>query len=509
MARFILKVQGYFFCHLYPHTGNCKKEKWCTKMNNLMQIQPFIQTCCIAISSILDAEVTVIDDQLIRVGGTGDYEQQTGKKISHDSFFQRVLHTGKPGIIKDVKKEFACYNCESHLNCKELANLAYPIFLKDNVIGIIGIIAFREQERERLLRDQKKLEEFLRCMSILIESKIITYRQSVDFESQIREVISEENRNVKANQFLGNNPKIVEILQLVKKISTSNSSVLITGESGTGKEVLAKMIHSSSARSDKLMITVNCSAIPETLVESELFGYEGGAFTGAKKQGHIGKFELANNSTLFLDEIGEIPTHVQPKLLRVLQEQTVERLGSKLPIPIDVRVICATNRDLFQMIEEGTFRQDLFYRLNVIPIELPPLRERKEDIPLFIRTFIEYYNKRLKKQIKGVSPAVEKILIHYDWPGNVRELKNIIEYLENVADEEIIEISDLPDHFFIRANTNLSDKPLHELMNEYEKHILEKLVLKAPTLEKKDALAEQLGISRATLYRKLSAYKLL
>ncbi len=478
-------------------------------MNNLMQIQAFIQTCCLAISSILDAEVTVIDDKLIRVGGTGEYQQQIGKKISHDSFFQRVLSTGKPGIIKNVKKEFACSNCERYLYCKELANLAYPIFLKETAIGIIGIIAFREEERERLLRDQKKLEEFLRCMSILIESKIITYQQSVDYESQIREVINVEKRQVEANQFLGNNPKVTEILQLVRKISTSNSSVLITGESGTGKEVLAKMIHSCSSRSDKLMISVNCSAIPETLVESELFGYEGGAFTGAKKQGHIGKFELANHSTLFLDEIGEIPLHVQPKLLRVLQDQTVERLGSKHPVPIDVRVICATNRNLYEMIQKGTFRQDLFYRLNVIPIELPPLRERREDIPLFIKTFIEHYNKRLKKQIKGISPAVEKILIHYDWPGNVRELKNVIEYLENVADGEMIQISDLPDHFYKCSNSHFIEKPLHELMCEYEKHILEKLILKATTLEKKDALAKQLGISRATLYRKLSAYHLL
>ena len=300
-----------------------------------------------------------------------------------------------------------------------------------------------------------------------------------------------------------------EAIRIGKKVAKSNSTVFLRGESGTGKEIMAKMIHALSDRRDKLMISINCAAIPENLVESELFGYEEGAFTGAKKHGSIGKFELAHGSTIFLDEIGDMPLPVQTKLLRVLQESVVERIGGTKPIPIDIRVICATNKNIEQMVEEGAFREDLYYRLNIIPIELPPLRKRKEDLPALIEYYIAYYNQKLGKSMRGVSSEALQTLTSYDWPGNVREMKNIIEYLENIAEGEIIQLSDLPDHIVMRSGKGFEDWSLDEIVEDYEKRVLSSMVKKGATLEEKNQLAENLKISRATLYRKLKKYDLL
>lgn len=478
-------------------------------MTELMQIQSFIQAYVKAVSSILETEVTIIDNELIRVGGTGEHLNKLGQMISHDSFFQKIIETQKPGIIRNVREELMCNTCEKKNQCKELANLGYPIFLEGKVIGVIGIIAFNERTRERLISNHEKLEEFLKYMSELIESKIMTHRVSLNLEYQLREVINIEKNATKTRRFLGEDEKTIEMLNMVKKISHSNSTILLTGESGTGKEVIAKLIHAQSDRNDRLMISLNCGAIPEHLVESELFGYEEGSFTGAKKGGHIGKFELANKSTLFLDEIGEMPLHIQTKLLRVLQEQVVERIGGKKPIPVDVRVICATNRDLLKMIDENKFRSDLYYRLNVIPINIPPLRERRKDIPILVHHFIREYNTQLNKNVHGITCDAEKILSAYNWPGNVRELKNVIEYLINVVDSDVISVSDLPTNLLVSNSTNTKDRSLAEIMSRYERMVLENLIKKADTLEKKDKLASQLGISRATLYRKLSTYNLL
>lgn len=476
-------------------------------MTKLMQIQSFIQAYIMAISSILEVEVTVVDNRLIRVGGTDYYKKDIGTKISHDSYFKDIISTGKPGIIEDVKDAFECHKCDKRGICKELANLAYPIFLEKNVIGVIGIIAFKESERARLLRDRKKLEEFLKYMSLLLESKIFTLMRSRKLESQIQEVIREGHGE--RDRFIGQSPQIHSILRLIDKVSKTDSAVFITGESGTGKELIAKRIHEYSGRRDKLMISLNCGALPETLVESELFGYEEGAFTGAKKSGHIGKFELAHNSTLFLDEIGEMPLNIQIKLLRAVQEKSIQRIGGSSQIPVDVRIICATNRDIEKMVEEGKFRRDLFYRLNVIPVSLPPLRDRKDDIPLFISHFIAYYNKKFSKNIRGISPEAMQLLMNYKWPGNVRELKNIIEYLENIIDDDIIRVSALPNHFHISITGGDLKGTFSELMDEYERLVLSNFMANSPPDEDKAELARRLGLSRATLYRKLSAHGLI
>ncbi|MBR0597131.1 sigma 54-interacting transcriptional regulator [Sinanaerobacter chloroacetimidivorans] len=288
-----------------------------------------------------------------------------------------------------------------------------------------------------------------------------------------------------------------------------NSTVLITGESGTGKEMFAKAIHYSSSRAKGPFITVNCGAIPENLLESELFGYEKGAFTGANDKGKFGKFELANGGTIFLDEIGDMPLHLQVKILHVLQNMRFERVGGNKVIIVDVRVIAATNKDLEEMIREGTFREDLYYRLSVIPLTIPPLRGRRSDIKLLMYHFLNKYNTFMNKKIKGFTEEVERLYESYDWPGNVRELENAVEYGTNMAFGDTIGIDAVPARL-LKDELNLiqiedSDLPLSEQVRFYEKEILlRKLKKYGSNSNAKDRVAKELGLSRATLYRKLA-----
>src|SRR5450432_4077674 len=244
-------------------------------------------------------------------------------------------------------------------------------------------------------------------------------------------------------RLIGESSAIKTIYAVVEKVANTPSTVLITGESGTGKELIARALHENSSRHGGPFIKINCAAIPKTLIESELFGYEKGAFTGAVGA-KPGRFELAHAGTLFLDEIGEIPIEMQVKLLRVLQESEFERVGGLKTIKVDVRLVTATNRDLLEEIAAGTFREDLFYRLNVVPIQIPPLRERREDIPLLAEHFIAKFNERLKKQIVAISPEAVERLVVYNWPGNIRELENVMERTILFCDGPEIRVSDLP-----------------------------------------------------------------
>lgn len=256
-------------------------------------------------------------------------------------------------------------------------------------------------------------------------------------------------------RLVGESASIRQVYQVVEKVADTPSTVLITGESGTGKELVARALHDNSSRSSGPFIKINCAAIPKTLMESELFGYEKGAFTGAVGS-KPGRFELAHNGSLFLDEIGEIPVEMQVKLLRVLQESEFERVGGIKTIKVDVRLITATNRDLAAEIVSGGFRDDLFYRLNVVPIHLPPLRERREDIPLLVNHFIARFNERLKKQVTAVEPeAIERLVSHH-WPGNIRELENVIERTVLFCESPLIRLADLPGELGGTPNQALS-----------------------------------------------------
>ncbi len=294
---------------------------------------------------------------------------------------------------------------------------------------------------------------------------------------------------------IGESQAIRQIFDMIKRVSTSKSTVLVTGESGTGKELIAQAIHQNSPRREKPFVAVSCGAIPETLLESELFGYMKGAFTGAVSN-KIGLFELADQGTLFLDEIGELPLMIQVKLLRVLQERQFKRVGGTKDISVDVRVVAATNRDLRKMVEDNTFRGDLFYRLNVIPIHLPSLRERKEDIPVLAQHFLEKYNREIGKRFTQIAEDAMVKLLGYPWPGNIRELENVIERAVALENEPTIKVTSLPEN--IRGATEYvasqipADIPaegidLEQIVGELEKDLLVKALERTGWVKKQAA----------------------
>jgi DNA-binding NtrC family response regulator len=303
--------------------------------------------------------------------------------------------------------------------------------------------------------------------------------------------------------------KMEEVMGLVGRVAPSQATILIQGESGTGKELIANAIHYASGRAGKALIKVSCSALPETLLESELFGHEKGAFTGAVQR-RIGRFEEADEGTIFLDEIGELSPGIQVKLLRILQEKEFQRIGSNVNLKTDVRVITATNRNLEDRIKEGLFREDLYYRLNVISIHLPPLRERREDIPLLIDFFLKKYSKTNQKPISDISLEARTILLRYPFPGNVRELENIIERAVVLCRSEIITTQDLPFHLREGKSEGLFDRPssgeknLPELLDEIEKEMIVKALGRHQGVQTK--AAESLGISERVLRYKLKKY---
>ncbi len=313
------------------------------------------------------------------------------------------------------------------------------------------------------------------------------------------EVLREEiEAEFEAGSFVAESKGMKEVLGFISRVAKSDSTVLIHGESGTGKEMVARLIHKASNRQNNRFIPISCAALPETLLESELFGYERGAFSGAEKR-KIGKFELAHRGTLFLDEIGDLPLSTQVKLLRVLQEFTFERLGSNTTIKVDVRLITATNQDLEKKISDGTFREDLYYRLNVIAIVIPPLKTRKEDIKPLVEHFINKFSCRCNKKIKGISKQGLDKLLRYDWPGNIRELENVIERAVVLCRSTLLESRDFP------LKTEF-DKRINdiEFLHEVEKEHI-KMILKKTDYSLSEA-AKRLGIHRNTLRLKMKEY---
>jgi len=303
------------------------------------------------------------------------------------------------------------------------------------------------------------------------------------------------------------NHRMRRILDMLPLLARSNSTILIEGESGTGKEIIARAIHNLSPRADKPFVAINCGAIPENLIESELFGYEKGAFTDAKKD-KPGRLALAEGGTLLLDEVGELSRPMQVKLLRVLQEREYEPLGATCTRQADIRVIAATNRDLSEQVRKRRFRQDLYYRLNVVHLPLPPLRERKEDIPLLVRHFIERFNHLQGRRIRGCSERVLAALMHHDYPGNIRELENAVEHAFVVCTANIIQADDLPEYFFANPGNRLAEsRPLPTAVNPLQ--VAEAAAIR-DALEKCDYKRSQacqlLGMSRNTLWRKMKKY---
>jgi len=326
-------------------------------------------------------------------------------------------------------------------------------------------------------------------------------------KSEVKDLRSELKTKYHFSNIIGQSGVMQDVFRAVEKVVDSDVTVLIQGESGTGKELIARAIHTHSKRKNKPFRPVNCTALPEALLESELFGHEKGAYTGAANR-RMGKFELADGGTIFLDEIGDMSQPIQSKVLRVLQEREFERLGGNSLIKVNIRLISATNKDLWEEVQTGAFREDLYYRISVFPIKLPPLRERRDDIPLLADYFIEKYSERENKTIEKIDPEVLKILAGYHWPGNVRELENTIERAVVITNTPIITTEDLPSHILAIGNEGIME-PEESLPKWIEK--LEVEVLRKTLLEYEGNIskaAKKLGIGRATIYRKAKKYRL-
>ena len=588
-------------------------------MNGLKDIRDDIQNIAEAMLSVLNIDVTIVDEHLERIAGTGTYLEKIGDKVEGYSAFKKCLEEQVIIYIDDSQKNDICKVCSNNGNCKEHAELCCPITLDGYSYGVVGLIAFNKEQSDIITDSAKDLTNFLGKMADLISNKLKAQIKTEELElekkkleillnSMNKAVVSIDKEgnidkyNVKFKEIFNmrddniDGENIFQLLDFIKKPSTndlkkhktgvfyykensrnlkgiynvseiavknklkgyvidfienkdaiknynkinkdykitldniiseseimehtkqkaliaskSNSTVLITGESGTGKELFARAIHNHSDRVDNTFVTVNCAAIPDNLLESELFGYEEGAFTGAKKGGKLGKFEIAHKGTIFLDEIGDMSLHLQGKLLRVLQERELDKIGGKSNILIDVRVIAATNKNLVELVAKGQFREDLYYRLNVIPITLPALRQRKDDIPLLIDYMIKEYAHKLNKDVIGIEDDAKKTLIDYSWPGNVRELQNVIEYSINMSNSSLLNLDIIPNNIKSKYYDEKSNK-YEEIrtLEDLEKEEISKALNKFKHYKKdKELVAKSLGISRATLYRKLEKYNLI
>ena len=332
----------------------------------------------------------------------------------------------------------------------------------------------------------------------LLIDKLMEHQWLLEENIALQQKLEERYR---FENIIAKSPRMQQVIEVIKVVAKSNATVLITGETGTGKELVARAIHSQSYRRDRPFVAVSCAALPESLLESELFGHEKGSFTGAYAQ-KKGKFEVANRGTLFLDEIGEMSANVQVHLLRVLEEKEFSRVGGNEPIKVDVRVISATNRDMKEAIAKGQFREDLYYRLNVVNIELPPLRERTEDIPLLAEHFLKGFALENRKEITGFSPEASNFLLRHEWLGNVRELENAIERAVILAQNSVIDVADLSQQNLVPAGSNASEKDLKQVEKDHIQNVL------AETGGNYTKAARILGISRMTLYNKAKAYGL-
>ncbi len=583
-------------------------------MSLLRKIQSHVKEYAKIISSVVECEVEIVDEEMIRVAGTGIFEKEENK-ISKGAIYKDVLLTGESHVIEDPSTHPLCKECSIKNSCHEKLEISAPILYKDKVIGVIGLVCLSDKIKNKVLKNISSHLRFTEQISDFISGKIFEFEEAIekkermdilsqiinnfdkcvlvlDYDGKIidandsairelrigtdfrnnsrniniiqknevifgKDVFSAEiekkkytlvgsllpissftnkeykiflfNNYSKTNEeiskitvaanpisiedIIGDSEAVIDLKEKIKKIADTQSTVLITGESGTGKELIARAIHSCSKRSKKPFIAINCGAIPDSLLESELFGYVKGAFSGASSEGRVGKFELANGGVIFLDEIGEMPFYLQVKLLRVLQERSIVRIGSNKLIKLDIRVIAATNMDLKQKIREKKFREDLYYRLNVIPLRVPPLRERDEDIFLIMRILMEKYNKIFNKNVHSIDNEVIKIMKNYLWPGNVRELENAVEFMINMSDERGIITKDMIYENIVNncITENIKYEEDMELitLEESEKLLIKKaLSIYGSDTAGKNLCAEKLGIGIATLYRKIDKYNL-
>jgi len=585
-------------------------------MGAFSEIHETIQRIAEAIASVLGIDVTIVDENLERVAGTGDYRPLIGKRVPKDSVFEQCLKNYNPFIIDQPRVDTACFPCESKEICPEYGTICTPILVDGRAMGVIGLVALNNDQKVQFDRKREDYLTFLNKMSNLISAKIneqkifndlVFANQQIEttieamsegiltiddsgrirflnrsakdllkiekkeafigkhvrsvlpeisvselFETGIgysnQEIFLSDTRRtyhllssgtpmilegkvlgavitlkdfnalyrslmniarspevISFDEIIGQEENFLSAKEQARMAARSDSSILILGESGTGKELFARAVHSESSRSRYCFMAINCSAIPEQLLESELFGYEEGAFTGAKKGGKFGIFEVADGGTIFLDEIGDMPLHLQAKLLRFLEEKKILKLGGHRPKEVDTRLIASTNKNLEEMIQKGLFRSDLYYRLNVIPIRIPPLRERKKDVPLFVEFFLKKYNTLLHKKIEGFTNEVQEILLRYDWPGNVRELENSVEYAVNFETSPMIKKSALTP--WLKDAGDRSRISLKQKLEKFQAEEIQRALRHFGSgMNGIEKAAQYLGISRATLYRRMGEF---
>lgn len=579
-----------------------------------------------AIETVLNLDVTMMNENMDRIAGTGIYKVEINNKIAKNSAFESCLLSDKPYVITNPCQNGTAHNtCAKRHDCREQATICVPIKDDEKIIGVLGVIAFSYEQKCRIeekgaiylnylekmasllggkyvqckmdsskkkytqrmngilntinsgvvlytdngevlytnnalneilsgagienvndfvneIRKHKKLQSMLElgeCIrpceialdilgvkySLLVtitylkvdcrSKEIMLTIQNIDFfKKQVMQSIEKNHIRLKFNNILGISKEIFEVKRLAAKAALSESNILIQGESGTGKELFARAIHNFSDRKDFAFVPINCGAIPYDLFESELFGYEKGAFTGAFAN-KIGKFEVADRGTIFLDEIGEMPYDLQVKLLRIIQEKEVIRIGSNTVKKVDVKIIAATNKDLLKSVKEGLFREDLYYRLNVIPLTVPPLKKRNQDILFLANHFIKYYSGLLNKNIRGLTQDAIDLMMDYHWPGNVRELQNLIEYACNIETGSLISSQVISRRFQIKEGNLVKRFEGESLSNSLailEKEIILNCINKHSGLNGKDnavsCVCKELDISRATLYRKIKEYNI-
>jgi formate hydrogenlyase transcriptional activator len=385
-----------------------------------------------------DGKFTIVDsDEVFKRINHPPIDPAAFKEQHSYLFDQPKLYVGE---LMDSLIEMSTYfkACHDTLNLNSLVAIPLSILGSKETVYLLGSTrhyAFTENDMSALVRVMPYISMAGQQFYFLLKIQALTRQLEMEKNYLVEEIKSTYNYD----EMVGSSPLMREVFNQISQVVTTDSTVLILGETGTGKELIARALHNQSPRKEKVLVKVNCASLPAQLIESELFGHEKGSFTGALEK-RIGKFELANGGTIFLDEIGELPIELQAKLLRVLQEREIERIGGKAVIPLDVRIIAATNRDLETEVVEGRFRSDLFYRLSVFPISVPPLRERKEDIPLLITHFLQRFTKKFKKPFKNLNSDSLRELVNYEWPGNIRELENVIEQAVIVGDWSSIKL---------------------------------------------------------------------
>lgn len=426
-----------------------------------------------------------------------------------NSLHEGIIAINADGLIVNINQ--SAYNIlglETDMRSRHIKAL-FPGF-DQKVLVMQSSEKNRYYERELQYANDEGLNLLLLGNITLMQEKnrvtgaVISFREREDLTIMAKRIISKGKVDT-FEAIKGTSNELTGIKKRMKRVANTDSTIFIRGETGTGKSLFARAVHEQSHRRNKPFITVNCAAIPASLIESELFGYEEGAFTGARKGGKPGKFELAHEGTLFLDEIGDMPLDSQTKLLQVLETKRIERVGGITPRGIDVRIIAATNRDLEKLIETGAFRKDLFYRINVIPFTIPPLRERKEDISLLMNYFLDLYTVQLNKPLRPFSERAREILRIYPWPGNARELANAVEYAVNIETGKEITPGSLPAKILDYQENEDPQTPFS--LSFLERKVIARALRKfGQSTEGKEMAASAMGISRATLYRKLKQY---